>query len=400
MGLLNLRNALMTGKRLPYDAEVEYLESTGTQWIDTGVYASLSTVVQLCFLNVAQTGNLIFGTYNSNDNADYRLFNAAQGLYFDAYGRRLQMDSALNMNIWRELELGNFYVKDLATGEELLRGTTGTDKLPDATLTLNHYVNGSTQQNSKNRWAHVKIYQNGVPVRDYIPVRKGTVGYLYDPVTGKLFGNAGTGDFVLGPDVVPVEYIESHGTEWMDIYTFTGSETSLRYNIDFVITQDSSSTQDFVLGVSSLGNIGPRLARYSGVFCYSCDSGNVVFGQPASLNQRYEIDFTYNSDGTIESSINGGAVSTYQRAFYSSRGSSNYLFGLVRNSVYGMIGRVYRMKMWADSTLVHNFIPVRVGTDATSWEGAMMDILTRRIYRNAGTGAFTYGNDRSYPIPA
>ena len=36
-----------------------------------------------------------------------------------------------------------------------------------------------------------------------------------------------------------------------------------------------------------------------------------------------------------------------------------------------------------------------IGTD-----GAMMDVLTRRIYRNAGTGAFTYGNDLKYPIPA
>ena len=42
-----------------------------------------------------------------------------------------------------------------------------------------------------------------------------------------------------------------------------------------------------------------------------------------------------------------------------------------------------------------NAIPVRVGT-----EGAMIDTLTRRIYRNAGTGAFTYGNDLKYPIPA
>jgi hypothetical protein len=31
---------------------------------------------------------------------------------------------------------------------------------------------------------------------------------------------------------------------------------------------------------------------------------------------------------------------------------------------------------------------------------AMMDVLTRRVYRNAGTGAFTYGNDLKYPIPA
>lgn len=27
----------MVGKPLPYDAELEYLESTGTQWIDTGI---------------------------------------------------------------------------------------------------------------------------------------------------------------------------------------------------------------------------------------------------------------------------------------------------------------------------------------------------------------------------
>jgi hypothetical protein len=37
-------------------------------------------------------------------------------------------------------------------------------------------------------------------LRDFIPVRKNGVGYLYDRVSGELFGNAGTGDFVLGPD--------------------------------------------------------------------------------------------------------------------------------------------------------------------------------------------------------
>ena len=30
----------------------------------------------------------------------------------------------------------------------------------------------------------------------------------------------------------------------------------------------------------------------------------------------------------------------------------------------------------------------------------LKNILTRRIYRNAGTGAFTYGNDLRYPIPS
>ena len=38
------------------------------------------------------------------------------------------------------------------------------------------------------------------PVRDLVPVRVGQVGYLFDRVSGELFGNAGTGAFVVGPD--------------------------------------------------------------------------------------------------------------------------------------------------------------------------------------------------------
>ena len=41
---------------------------------------------------------------------------------------------------------------------------------------------------------------NGTLVRSYVPVRVGSVGYLFDRVSGQLFGNAGTGAFTLGPD--------------------------------------------------------------------------------------------------------------------------------------------------------------------------------------------------------
>ena len=42
---------------------------------------------------------------------------------------------------------------------------------------------------------------NDILVRDLIPVRVGNVGYMYDKVSGQLFGNSGTGNFILGPDV-------------------------------------------------------------------------------------------------------------------------------------------------------------------------------------------------------
>lgn len=54
----------------------------------------------------------------------------------------------------------------------------------------------------------VRIKERGVLVRDFIPVRVGEVGYMYDranpnggPLGNGLYPNVGTGDFVLGPDV-------------------------------------------------------------------------------------------------------------------------------------------------------------------------------------------------------
>lgn len=45
------------------------------------------------------------------------------------------------------------------------------------------------------------IWDGDILVLDLIPVRKGNVGYMYDRVSGQLFGNQGTGEFVLGKDV-------------------------------------------------------------------------------------------------------------------------------------------------------------------------------------------------------
>ena len=52
------------------------------------------------------------------------------------------------------------------------------------------------------KWKKVKMYNGSTLVRDYIPVRKNGVGYLYDKVSGQLYGNAaGSGSFTYGNDV-------------------------------------------------------------------------------------------------------------------------------------------------------------------------------------------------------
>ena len=41
---------------------------------------------------------------------------------------------------------------------------------------------------------------------------------------------------------------------------------------------------------------------------------------------------------------------------------------------------------------IRSYKAIRVGSGST-WEGAMLDTVERKVYRNAGTGAFLYGND-------
>lgn len=47
---------------------------------------------------------------------------------------------------------------------------------------------------------YFKFVENNITKLDLIPVRIGQVGYLFDRVSGSLFGNNGTGTFIIGPD--------------------------------------------------------------------------------------------------------------------------------------------------------------------------------------------------------
>lgn len=180
----------------PYDAEIEYLESSGTQWIDTGIIPDSNTIVQFKFVNLYRTDDVIIG-YFINDENDWRLFNHASACYFDMLNSGRIAGGNIYENTLYELELGNYYVKNLDTGINIVSGNA-TSYTGISSITLNNYNNVSF---SRNRWYYVKIYSGSVLVRDMIPVRIGQTGYMYDKVSGTLFGNSGTGSFILGPDV-------------------------------------------------------------------------------------------------------------------------------------------------------------------------------------------------------
>ena len=206
--LINLRNALMTGKRLPYDAEVEFLESSGTQYIDTGVKPGPNTRVEAVFAMTTFTANCgLFGARGTAwaNNNSYNLFIVSNS------GARVRWDwsgSGQYQTSEADTSTDATYVLGAAGGTITRNGSTVTSvSASKAAINYPLYVFnfnnvGTPYSTGANaRFWSVKIYDGQTLVFDAIPVRKGTVGYLYDRVSGKLFGNAGSGDFVIGPDI-------------------------------------------------------------------------------------------------------------------------------------------------------------------------------------------------------
>ena len=189
------KNNAIVIKNKPYDAEIEYIESTGTQYIDTLIIPTANTVMRYRFMNMQVTGNVILGYTNGNDQQDFRMFNYNSQIYFDGIGGVRINGSSLTTGNVRYLEIYNYGVKDLTNDTVLISGAqyTGT---ANGTITIN-----GTANCSKNRSYALQIYENGALIRDYIPVRISTTGYLYDKVSKTLFGNANSsGSFTIGND--------------------------------------------------------------------------------------------------------------------------------------------------------------------------------------------------------
>ena len=394
MALINLRNALMAGKRLPYDAEVEYLECAGTSsvfpYINTGIVGDSNTTYEaMLWRNTRSTNECAIGSWNSGNTRCWVAYYFGNKFYL-GMGAQVNSDGAPQPNVWYKqilkIESSNFnlYVDDELTAT--VPQTTFTSSQPLYIGAMNS--SGTASFYFRGRFGAVKIYQNGVLVRDFIPVRKGAVGYLYDRVSGKLFGNAGTGDFVLGPDVVPVEYLQSTGTQWIDTGYIPNQQT--RWELDYQFsTIGSGSNGMFQENPTVRFNIGQGTDRF---FNISYGANNALNIASDTLRHLFVADIP-NLQWRLDSSSGAFPAPVSTALQYSLR-----IF--CRNSPGGTVynlhsGRCFASRMYQSDVLSQRLLPVRVGAS-----GAMMDVLTRRIYRNAGTGAFGYGNDLKYPIPA
>ena len=204
--MLGARTAAWIGKRLPYDAEVEYLESTGTQWIDTGVNGYLDFDYDIKFLIPTPVSpnyyNSFFGAWNSigNEPRQYAFTNSAAQTFYCGNGQ----GSQLNMSSCPQNKIAHFRKYGNTLQLNTIKKTVAYSEPYELDRTL--FLFGTNRGTFINRaLSGTRIYSfelslGGEMILDIISVRKDNVGYMYDRVSGELFGNAGTGEFIIGPD--------------------------------------------------------------------------------------------------------------------------------------------------------------------------------------------------------
>ena len=198
----------MMGGREPYDVGVEFLESTGTQYIDTLVNADSNLSVEVTMANTGTTWTNVnpMGALCMAPRYRHHINFPLDGkgiLYYFGGDDSCYVDFGYRPST-REV----FTFKVDAINKTFILGSF-VGAIPGASdafdTGVSYWLFGRNGSNPPHfgsyRIYSVKMWNVDTLVFDGIPVRKGTVGYMYDKVSGKLFGNQGTGEFILGTDL-------------------------------------------------------------------------------------------------------------------------------------------------------------------------------------------------------
>ena len=193
------------------DAEVEWIQSNNSAYIDTGIVpTSRNFVIELNFQwigNVATDFETFIG-FMAASTMPRSGFHKYNGKWM--HGTNVTSDTGIVVDNDKHTikiigDARNNKETLYIDGNVITEATTNSQGI--ANNSLSYYISARHRSNTIDnpsfmRIGYVKIYYpTDTLVRDYVPVRNNGVGYLYDKVSGELFGNANSsGSFTYGND--------------------------------------------------------------------------------------------------------------------------------------------------------------------------------------------------------
>lgn len=387
--------------------QCEYIESTGTQWLDFEWYANGG---MLCKLKGIWSPTFNDGLVGSHDAYN----NAGPGYnrnYLDSKGTNSSMELGIagtyrsftvpnnykNGTTVLEAEFntrpGTAYVK--AYDQILIQWNNSTVLAPRSTVTA-FRDNYALRPCTRGRLYYCTIIDvNDVVVRDLVPCLdyNGVPG-MFDKITGKTFYNKGTGTFSYKPKPFPfpngyteLEYIESTGTQYID--TEVKASYLGEWVLDAQLTNISIKSCQ-INGVYTAGDISMDIGTYQN--CWLLKNGGYAWMDSTKrAHDTFRHKFVLSQIdkfGSIDGEVYVNSNCYVDVSKYPNLGTV-WLFN--RNSPNGehylCYEKIYSSTMKnRDGVLIQNLLPYLdpVGVPC------MVDVLTGKTFYNQGTGTFSY----------
>ena len=388
---------------LPYGyTEVEYLEGNGNQYIDTGIHPTdtygyrvrntyTAGAGEQCAIGCMDSGNRFVGVYTSGSA------NGISGAWGDYVGflpsytwsTGTILDVKGNYKNNRKLIIDSTEMKDIS--DIHISGTIENTVY----LFARHY--GSTITKMRGRIYSAEITNGQDVMNKFIPaLDSSNRPCMYDIIEGKAYYNQGTGEFTYGPKIIPVEYLESTGTQYID--TGVMGKNNIDFDYRCIFTNINGTGQCVGGNWSGAGTSSVSLyfglIRANGNFAYHYDgtSSPVVVMNTTVQDTPYSIQ-GHMWVGEQYMVINGtkSSVGTISSTFTSSL--NMYLFGINNNGLSNPVYmKLYYCKIWDNETLVRDYIPVKDENNV----GYMFDRVSHTLYTNAGTGNFVVGDEKIF----
>ena len=363
---------------------IDYIESSGTQYIDTGVKTGLNIKVEAEFACLGTSDDLNYSGAVYSGSLGW----IATGSYAQGYLCSYFCDSSRNgATIPFD---NNFHTYLCSNGLQKVDDTQTNITATSMPTTLNLFifkgnVNFSATFSIKQRVKYYKIYDNGTLVRNFIPIKteKGAVGLL-DQVNNVAYYNVGTGSFTGGKLQEPVQlsYIESTGTQYIDTGFTHNQNTKLEIKTSF------NNIDQIEAIVNSSNNNSP----YNNFNLFKINN-EYRTDYAESFKSIPEVTFSINTPYIFlqdknKSYVDGTLVATHPTATF----TGSYpirLLAKTSNGARQMRGKVYYCKIWDNETLVRDFVP---------WKDefgiiCLHDNVENKNYYNQGTGTFIAGNE-------
>ena len=401
---------------------IDFLQATGTQYIDSGVIANFANN------KIEQTATVQYTTSNTSRELmgtnGYGFWGKnASNKIEAALGQTTLTDNALVKNVinWTTDPDGNKLILNVNSNQY----TSTASTFVDANYAYYVFALGIRVDSgaAASFLCHAKVWDYTMAVDNevvcyLIPVKRNSDNVLgmYDVVTGTFKTNAGTGTFTAGSNVAlpspnnllpivsnngelkarhssglplgftKVEYIQSTGTQYIDTGYFISDLTN-KYSVHLRMTVDGGTAQ----GTSS-NNWGYMGINGGLILTYTPNGlGLANEGVPVTENKIFDVTMTRNSNASRVLIIDDTTINM------TNQGTSvpDRPFGIFRLSPFStefnrIYGKIYEFQGYVNDILVKNLIPCRRNSDSVL---GMYDTISGTFLTNAGTGTFTAGNN-------